>query len=243
MNTNSNSYTFLFSLGMVVVVGALLAFAAVSTKERIAQNVKLEKMQNILSTVGVEVERDLSEGKYKEIVKNEIALKMDGTVDENTNAFNIDLAKEIKKPVEEQRFPLYIAENDGKKFYIIPLRGAGLWDAIWGYLSLSEDLNTITGAVFDHKGETPGLGAEITTDWFENQFKNEKIFNNSKELTGVAVVKGNNDPTGSRKEDNAVDAISGATITGDGVTKMIKERLSHYLIYIKNNSSSLALNQ
>lgn len=241
MNTNSNSYTFLFSLAMVVVVGALLAFAAVSTKERIAQNVKLEKMQNILSTVGIEVERDLAEGKYKEIIKEELSLKSDGSVDENTDAFTVDLAKELKKPVDEQRFPLYIAENNGKTFYIIPLRGAGLWDAIWGYLSLSEDLNTVTGAVFDHKGETPGLGAEITTDWFESQFKNEKIFNESGELTGIAVVKGNNDPSGTRKNDNAVDAISGATITGDGVTKMIQERLSHYLNYIKNHSSSLAL--
>lgn len=241
MNTNSNSYTFLFSLAMVVVVGALLAFAAVSTKERIAQNVKLEKMQNILSTVGIEVERDLAEGKYKEIIKEELSLKSDGSVDENTDAFTVDLAKELKKPVDEQRFPLYIAENNGKTFYIIPLRGAGLWDAIWGYLSLSEDLNTVTGAVFDHKRETPGLGAEITTDWFESQFKNEKIFNESGELTGIAVVKGNNDPSGTRKNDNAVDAISGATITGDGVTKMIQERLSHYLNYIKNHSSSLAL--
>lgn len=241
MDTNSNKYTFIFSIIMVVVVGALLAFAAVSTKGRIDKNVRLEKMQNILSTVGVQTDREGAEKLYNQIIKEQFSLKADGTVDEAVDAFKIDLAQELKKPVDEQRFPLYVAENDGKKFYIIPLRGAGLWDAIWGYISIEEDLNTVKGAVFDHKGETPGLGGEITTEWFQKQFQNEKIYDASGTLTGVEVVKGNNDLAGARKDDNKVDAISGATITSRGVSDMLSERLGRYKTYFKNLKSTLAI--
>jgi Na+-transporting NADH:ubiquinone oxidoreductase subunit C len=121
------------------------------------------------------------------------------------------------------------------------LRGVGLWDAIWGYIALKDDFNTIQGVSFDHKAETPGLGAEIKQDWFLKRFENEKIFNENGELVGVAVAKGNNDDV--NKDDNKVDAISGATITGDGVTNMIVERLSHYKVFIQNQKGSLAQNK
>ena len=130
---------------------------------------------------------------------------------------------------------MYIAEVEEAKYYIVPLRGAGLWDAIWGYIALEDDMTTIKGAVFDHKGETAGLGAEITQDWFQDRFVGEKIFNQAGELVGINVSKTNNDPNGLDKDDHEVDAISGATITGDGVTDMISERLAHYTAYFKNN--------
>lgn len=239
MDRNSNGYTFLFAAIMVVVVGALLAFAATSLKDLQDENVKKEKMQNILASVGVVVEREEAPNQFTSVIKEQLALKSDGSVDESAKAFDIDLKSELSKKVEDQRFPLYVAEQDGKKFYIVPLRGAGLWDAIWGYVALEEDLNTIKGTVFDHKGETPGLGAEITQKWFQDRFVGEKILNQSGEIVGVAVAKGNTDPS---KEDNKVDAISGATITGDGVTNMIKERLSNYKNYFANQKK-LALNK
>ncbi len=243
MNRDSNAYTFLFAAAMVLVVAASLAFAATSLKDMQQANVRQEKMQNILSTIGIDVERAEAEAKYNEYVKEALALKTDGTVDENTDAFKINLATETKKPVEEQRFPLFVADVEGEKYYVIPLHGAGLWNAIWGYISLKGDINTVKGAVFDHTGETAGLGAEITTDWFQEYFTNEKVFSESGELVGITVLKGNNDPDGNDKDDHEVDAISGATITGDGVTNMIKERLGHYLPYFKKTNSSLALNQ
>ena len=239
MDRNSNGYTFLFAAIMVVVVGALLAFAATSLKDLQDENVKKEKMKNILASVGVVVEREQAPNQFTSVIKEQLALKVDGTVDESAKAFDIDLKSELSKSVEEQRFPLYVAEQDGKKFYIVPLRGAGLWDAIWGYVALEEDLNTIKGTVFDHKGETPGLGAEITQKWFQDRFVGEKIMNQSGEIVGVAVAKGNTDQS---KDDNKVDAISGATITGDGVTNMIKERLSNYKNYFANQKK-LALNK
>tara|TARA_R100000935_G_scaffold14212_1_gene28510 strand:- start:2367 stop:3110 length:744 start_codon:yes stop_codon:yes gene_type:complete len=229
--TNTNGYTFMFAIIMVVVVASVLAFTATTLQPIQNENVRQEKMQNILATVGIQTERSEAEEKYNKYITETIALKEDGSVAEGTDAFAVDLARELKKPVNEQVYPLYIADIEGKKYYIIPLRGKGLWDAIWGYVSLKDDVNTIKGAVFDHKGETPGLGAEITQMWFRQRFTDEKIFDGDGNLIGVSVVKGNVGP--SNKEDNKVDAISGATITGDGVSDMISERLQHYLPYFK----------
>ncbi|MDA9101714.1 FMN-binding protein, partial [bacterium] len=120
----------------------------------------------------------------------------------------------------------------------------GLWNAIFGYISLKEDLNTIKGVVFDHVGETAGLGAEITQDWFIERFVDEKLFDANRNLMGITVSKTNNDPSNLDKTDHEVDAISGATITGDGVTDMIKERITHYVPYfefIKSTNSIAAM--
>ncbi len=236
MDKNSNAYTFIFSIGMVFVVAIVLSFLATSLKPMQSKNVKQEKMQNILSTfVGDSIEvdgqmklltRQLASEKFDVYIKNQYALNNKGENVEDASAFDINLASEIKKPEEEQIFPLYEAEYKGTNFYVIPLRGSGLWDAIWGYLALKEDLNTIEGVIFDHKGETAGLGAEITTDWFQERFKNEKIYNDEDKIVGVEVKKGYTG--GNDKDDNKVNAISGATITGDGVTNMMEERLKRY---------------
>ena len=147
----------------------------------------------------------------------------DGSVDEETDAFKLKLNIEIKKPKNEQRFPIYLAEVNSLNYYIVPLRGVGLWDAIWGYVALEGDKNTIKGAVFDHKAETAGLGAEITQSWFQNSFKGEKVLNKNGKLVGISVSKTNNDPDGVDKDDNEVDAISGATITASPQAKLNKK--------------------
>ncbi|MGC6422422.1 MAG: NADH:ubiquinone reductase (Na(+)-transporting) subunit C [Flavobacteriaceae bacterium] len=242
MNRDSNAYTFLFAAAMVLVVASSLAFTATSLKSRQADNIRKEKMQNILATIGIETDREKAEALYKEYITAELSLTATGGVDPNTNAFKLKLNNEIKKPTLEQRFPLYIAEVESNKYYIIPLRGAGLWDAIWGYIALESDKNTIKGAVFDHKGETAGLGAEITQQWFQDRFKEEKVFDSSGTLVGINVSKTNNDPSDSDKNDHEVDAISGATITGDGVTAMIYERLQHYLPYFSQENNTVAAN-
>ena len=234
MNRDSNSYTFLFAGIMVLVVASTLAFTSSSLKEKQQENVRKEQMQNILSTIGISVSRDEAENLYKKFISEEISLKSDGTADPDVNAFKISLKTEIKKPLNEQRFPIYIADVEDSKFYIVPLFGSGLWDIIWGYIAIESDLKTIKGAVFDHKGETAGLGAEITEDWFQNSFKGEKIIDPDGKLMGISVSKTNNDPKGEDKEDYEVDAISGSTITGDGVTDMIFERLNHYMVFFNN---------
>ncbi len=231
MDKQSNAYTILFSVLMVAVVATALALAATSLQPAQKENVKQEKMQNILATVGVEVDRAEAEEAFSQYIVEQVALNEQGQPKDGVNAFTIDLKKELKMPIEEQSFPLYVAEVESTRYYIVPLRGKGLWDAIWGYVALKDDINTIKGAVFDHKAETPGLGAEITQMWFRKRFDDEKIFDSAGNFVGVSVAKGYQG--GNDKDDNAVDAISGATITGDGVTDMISERLKNYLPYFQ----------
>lgn len=219
---------------MVISVASVLSFTSESLKDLQNANIKKEKMQSILSTVGINVSRDESEQLYNEYISEELSLRSDGSVDNEVDAFDINLALEVKKDNNIQRYPLYIANVENEKFYVIPLRGAGLWAEIWGYIALKDDVNTIKGVSFDHKSETAGLGAEITEDWFIDSFNEEKIKNSNGDFIGVYVSKTNNDPNNSDKYDNEVDAISGATITGDGVSDMIKERIQNYIPYFNN---------
>lgn len=231
--TNTNAYTFIFAIIMVVVVGSILAFAATSLQPMQYENMRIDKMQSILMTVGVDADPSEAQELYAQYITEEIVLDSEGERKEGVDAFKVDLAKELKTSAADQNFPLYIANVDGEKYYIVPLRGSGLWNAIFGYISLQDDINTIKGATFDHLGETPGLGAEITQEWFRERFAGEKIFDDTGNLVGVSVVKGNSSAS---KDDNQVDAISGATITGDGVSDMISERLQHYLPYFKSET-------
>ena len=236
MNTDSNKHTYLFAAIMVITVAFVLSFTSESLKELKVDNIKKEKMQNILFAAGINVSRDESEELYTQYIVEELSLTNNGDIDNTVSAFNINLALEIKKDINNQRFPLYVANIDDNRYYIIPLRGNGLWNAIWGYMALKEDVNTIKGVSFGHQAETAGLGAEITEDWFTNSFVDEKILNDNGDFVGVYVTKTNNDPENTDKNDNEVDAISGATITGDGVADMIKERLENYLPYFNNIS-------
>jgi len=139
-------------------------------------------------------------------------------------AENIDINKEAKKPEAERLLPMYVYEKDGKKYYIVSVTGKGLWDVIWGNIALEEDLKTIAGVDFDHKAETPGLGAEIKDNaaW-KKQFIGKTIYSKAGDYTSVEVVKG-----GAKVPEYQVDGISGATITADGVGEMMKRGLKYY---------------
>lgn len=244
MNKNSNTYTFIFAIVMVVIVATALAYTSTSLAGRQAKNHRAEKMQSILHTVGIDsvvvdgkkvfISRKIVTDSYDKYIVKELAVRQDGSVDKNVDAFKIDLATQLDKPADKQVYPLYVAEVNGKKYYIVPVRGFGLWDAIWGYIALESDVNTIYGTIFDHKGETAGLGAQITKAWFQKSFVNEKILDKNGNFVSVAVVKGYQG--GNNKNDHAVDAISGATLTGNGVTDMIQERLKHYIPYFQNHT-------
>ena len=225
MDVNKNSYTFSFAAIMVVIVAALLSTAAIGLKPFQSKNVLLEKKQNILSSVGININREDADIQYPLYVKQELILNSKGEIVEGV-AFDIDLQKELKKDKESQLLPLFISEVDSKKKYIIPLRGKGLWGPIWGFISLEDDLNKVFGAVFDHKGETPGLGAEINQPFFQDPFSGKTIFEDGN-LTSIKVIKGGA-PDGDM---HAVDGISGGTITSDGVSDMLHERLTMYLPY------------
>ena len=233
MDANKNSYTFSFAAVMVVLVATLLSVAAISLKPFQDKNVEAEKKQNILTTLGIEVSREDAAKVYKEKITSSYVLNSEGTVVDG-DAFTVDLGVELKKPVDQQVFPVFEGEKNGQKSYILPMRGKGLWGPIWGYLALEEDMSTISGAVFDHKSETPGLGAEISLGWFQEPFIGKTIFD-GKEFKSITVVKG-----GAKEDDmHGVDGISGGTITSDGVSDMLDERLSKYLPFFNQKLSEM----
>ncbi|MCF6168281.1 Na(+)-translocating NADH-quinone reductase subunit C [Lutibacter sp.] len=241
-NTESNVYTVLFATGMVLIVGTLLAFVSSSLKDKIAENKRIEKQQNILYAMGV---NDNEEGSVNFVPKNKVAeefskyitkqLVITGTkAVEDNQAYLIDLKKEAaaaKDPNYKRRLPLFIGDKDNQEYYIIPVRGKGLWDAIWGYVALDKQL-VIKGVYFDHAGETPGLGSNIKERFFMDDFEGEHIMNGDI-FIGVTAAKGNADPKNLNKTDFKVDAIAGATITGDGLSAMLKKDIAMYIPYLK----------
>ncbi len=239
--TDSNSYTILFAVGMVLVVGALLAFVASSLRPKIDENKRIEKQQNILYAMGVNENDEssaifISDAEVAEVFEKYITKQLvitDGTnVEESNDAYLIDVKKEQSNAKEgkERKLPLFVGEKDGKKFYVAPIRGKGLWDAVWGYVAMDANM-VVQGAYFDHKGETAGLGANIKERFFMDDFAGEHLKDASGNFVGIAISKSNADPLNNDKTDNEVDAIAGATITGDGVAAMIKSELKLYMPY------------
>ena len=244
INTDKNSYTVIFAAIMVVVVGSILAFAASGLKDRISENERFEKQQNILYAMGVNENGDDTgsvhfvptnevEGEFSQYIKEQLVLE-NGKAVPMKDSYLLDLKKQLEKAKrgEPAKLPLLIGEKDGKTYNIIPLYGKGLWDAIWGYIALDDHM-VVEGVYFDHKGETPGLGANIKQRYFMDDFTGESILDGSR-FAGISVAKGNNDPLNNDKEDNQVDAIAGATITGNGVTAMIKEAINLYKPYLES---------
>ena len=241
--TDSNIYTILFAIGMVIVVGALLAFVSQSLKETITENKRIEKQQNILYAMGVNenegnsaifVSKDKVGDEFTKYIKKQIVIQ-DGKEAQNDKAYLIDIKKEkdaAKNDDYSRRLPLFIGEKDGNTFYIAPIRGNGLWDAIWAYVAMDKDM-VVQGAFFDHAGETPGLGANIKERFFMDDFIGENLMSDGT-FKGISVSKSNGDPKNEDKTDNEVDAIAGSTITGDGVSAMIRSELKLYVPYFKN---------
>jgi Na+-transporting NADH:ubiquinone oxidoreductase subunit C len=241
--TDSNGYTMIFAVIMVFVVGSLLAFLASSLKPAIKENERIEKQQNILYAMGVNendassanfVSTTVAGAEFNKYIKKQLVIEGD-KISESQDAYLIDVKKQQANAKEGKvrKLPLFVGEKEGKIFYVAPIRGKGLWDAIWGYISMDENM-VVQGAYFDHKGETPGLGANIKQRYFMDDFIGEHLMTEAGVFKGIRVAKGNNDPKNEDKTDYEVDAIAGATITGDGVSAMIKSDLALYVSYFKS---------
>ncbi|WP_369997417.1 Na(+)-translocating NADH-quinone reductase subunit C [Winogradskyella sp.] len=261
VNTDKNSYTVIFAIGMVIVVGVILAGLFSYTKPMITQNEEIEKQQNILYAMGVNendetsaifVSPDVAPDEFEKFVKEQIVITVDASgkviktqtreefkAENNKEPYLIDIKKQKSnaKAGENRLLPLFIGQREGKTYYVAPIYGKGLWDAIWGYIALDENM-VVQGAYFDHKGETPGLGANIKQRYFMDDFYGEHLLTENGTFKGIAVAKGNADPKNEDKTDNEVDAIAGATITGDGVSAMIKSDLKLYKPYFDNLKSN-----
>lgn len=217
---------------MVAVVALILSTAALLLQPRQERNAEVEKKRNILASVGVEATEVDAEELYDKYVTNSYVINVDGEKIEG-DAFSIDLVKELRLDPEDQKLPVFVATlDDGSNSFIMPLQGKGLWGPIWGYMALNEDLRSIYGVTFDHKSETPGLGAEINTSWFEDMFKNKTLFK-GEEFSGILVQKGGADPD----DMSAVDAISGGTITSKALEEMIYDCMVNYVDFLKNYSN------
>lgn len=228
MKEFSNKYIIIYSLAMGVSVAILLSLTALLLQPRQEKNVEVEKKMNILSSINVPSEKSNAVQLYEKYIRDSYVINSEGKKFDGVDAFTVTLRAEQKKPLEEQYLPLFVAVDDnGDTLLIFPLEGKGLWGPIWGYISLKEDLSTIAGVTFDHKGETPGLGAEINTTEFESQFHDKKLFDNGA-FVSVKVVKGGAGP-GNLHE---VDAISGGTVTSKALEKMLLDGLVKYEKYL-----------
>lgn len=230
MRKFSNFYVFGFASIMVIIVAAILSLIATFLQPLQEKNREIEKKKNILSSIKIESDRTNAEAMYDEYITSSFVVDHEGTILEGEDAFVIDMEEEMRKPLTERHLPVYMGSvGEGEK-YIVPLFGKGLWGPIWGYIAFNNNLNEIFGANFDHEEETPGLGAEINQQPFQDQFIGKRIFDEGFQFTSILVAKAGT----SAGNIHAVDAISGGTITCKGLEKMLYDCLVSYESYFKN---------
>ena len=224
-NVNSNAYIIIYSVVMVVIVAVLLSVTSLSLQGRQKENMLNEKKQQIVKALG----EDPATSAYADVVAEAAMLDKNGNKIEGKNDADVfNALGDLTASFEAGEFPIFKAANG---CVVIPVYGAGLWGPVWGYIALEPDMNTVKGIVMDHSGETPGLGAEITTSAVQDSFKGKTIFEGA-DFVSVAMRKGG------ATNNHEVDAISGGTKTCDGVNAMIKTGLEGYLPYINANKSN-----
>ncbi|MBW7866808.1 MAG: NADH:ubiquinone reductase (Na(+)-transporting) subunit C [Brumimicrobium sp.] len=232
-NKDKNGFTFAFSIIMVVIVGVALSALSLGLTPQKQANVEAKKKINILSAMGIDANRSNVAKIYDEHIKNSYVVNSSGDLVENLpaekQAFNLDVLKQMRDKtisVEDRLYPVFEAVNEeGENVYVLPMAGKGLWGPIWGFISISDDRETISGVSFDHQGETPGLGAEIAQHFFQKQWVGEKISTEGSPIY-INVVK-----DGSGKEPERVDGITGGTVTSKGVERMVNETMNVYIKY------------
>ena len=222
LDTNSDIYAILYSVVVVVIVAFLLAGVSSALKPKQDANVELDKKKQILASLNIKDQADVA-SVYANVIKADPIVNAEGNVVAQEGGFAV-----ANEEVNDANLPLYLAEVDGAKKYIIPMTGNGLWGGIWGYLALNDDCNTIYGVYFSHASETPGLGAEIASDKFQSRFPGREVYRDGN--VALTIVK--------KVTDDAVEvnAISGATITCNGVNDMLQRKLAPYKAYLSSNA-------
>ena len=228
LNTNSNTYTIIYSAIMVIIVAFLLAFVYQMLKDRQEANVALDKKKQILYALNIRgLNDDEATQKYKEVVLSDDILddKMEivpsEAKDNESNGFKLGSAE-----YKEGKLALYTCKVDGQTKYVVPVYGMGLWGPISGYVALDEDCQTVFGAYFNHEGETAGLGAEIMdSQAWQEKFIGKHLFAEGEEGIALSVEKN------VTNADTQVDAVTGATLTSNGVRDMLKEGLGKYSVF------------
>lgn len=240
----SNLYVILFALGITVVFGGALSLTSVGLKPLQDKQVELDTKKKILGAVmdisSIEDPNEILRI-YKEKVVS-MVVDINGneiTTDAKGNpivAEKVNIQKNYKLAKEERAYPVFmiIGEDGETESYIFPTFGSGLWDWISGFVAFGEDLNTIKGVAFDHKSETPGLGARITEKDVQSRYVGKEIFDDQGKLVSITMVKGEGNEG---LTEHQVDGMSGATITGKGVNAMLENYLECYSAFIEKAKS------
>jgi len=238
MNIQSNTYTFIYSTVVVILVATCLAIVSTLLKPAQQKNVEIEKKQDILATLRINSDKLNVEELYSRYITDSYTLNIMGEKIDGVDPFFVDMADELRKPAEERNLPAFVSARNDSTFIVVPVYGKGLWGPIWGYVSfIREDsvpsgmpyYNKIFGVTFDHKSETPGLGAEINQTSFQLPFRGKQIFDGRGNFVSVQVVKNGADESSLHE----VDAISGGTITSVGLQEMLEDCLVSYERYFK----------
>lgn len=219
---DSNAYIVFYSAVMVIIVAVLLAFTSLSLKERQDANVLNEKKDAIVASLG------LDKGSYDQYIEAYVVNAQGEKIE--TEVAPLQMLFDLPASFAAGEYPVFENKESGE--VVFPLTGKGLWDDIWGYVALEADMNTIKGAIFDHAGETPGLGAEIATAKFQAQFVGQTIYEGD-QLVGIEVVKG-----GAQGAPHSVDAVTGGTKTSEGLENMIKDCIGYYDAFMKARTAA-----
>lgn len=229
LNTNSNVYTIVYASVMVIIVAFCLAFISDVLRPTQEANVANDKRGQILAALNIRDVDDV-QAKFSEVVTKDIVVNTNGEVIADKDGFNVDSKEITAKDDADKKLPVYICSVDKDTIYVVPLYGRGLWGGLWGYLALKPDFKTVYGAYMSHEGETAGLGARIVETQFQEKFQNKIAYTDSTYSEVVLGVK--------KKVENPaseVDAITGATLTSNGVDEMFKTSLAPYKQYFLNN--------
>ena len=236
IDTSSNTYTIIYASVVVIIVAFLLAFISKALEPQSMANVRIDKKSQILAALNIrDIDKSEVEKTYNEVIVADKIIKSDGTVvSEGTGKDKDGFAVEDKN-ISADNLPLYVCNVNGETKYVMPMTGKGLWDAIWGYVAVNADKTTIYGAYYSHKGETAGLGAIITEyEKFQKQFEGKQMLNADKSAIAISVVKKGKFVDGLTDESRC-DAITGATLTSDGVNNMLHDCLSRYMTFLTTN--------
>lgn len=229
MNRQSNFYTIIYAVVLVVIVGVALSVVYQALRPKQEENILNDTKRQILAAALISASdgENIPDLFNKYITESYIVNSMGERIDTDTNPISVNVAAEVKKPADERALPVFVCRTEEGTKYIVPVYGAGLWGPIWGYIAMDDNGDTIYGAYFAHQGETPGLGAEIEKPAFCDQFEGKEIFSADGEFQSVKVVKSGKEPA----EGSYVHAVSGGTITSQGVDKMLANSLEPYTAF------------
>ncbi len=231
MNKQSNVYTTIYIIVLVLVVGTALASTALALRPRQQENIDADKMRQILAAVHITPDKSQIVADFNHYIIEQKVVNSNGeTID--GDAFTVNMAEQIKLADDKRQLPVFVCKlPDGSLKYILPAYGAGLWGPIWGYIAIDSDGSTVYGAYFAHQGETPGLGAEIEKPAFTDQFNSNLHLFKDRKFMPIEVVKGGVAPADGA---DYVNGISGGTITSKGVGSMLDNCLTPYKSYLEH---------